>query len=433
MRPSRSRSIAVVASSTSALLLMLAPAFGQTSSEVEALQRQIEMLQQQLDDLRRQVEGRAAPPEETARGSERPPGGDAEVDATTAAAESSPEQAPPSRTGPTTGTDQVRLEISGQINRGVLLTDDGDRNDVFFVDNDNSSSRVRFVGKADLTDDVTIGSVIEVQIESNSTADVSQIEERNAGIDGFSQRKIEIIFGSDTYGQLSLGQGSTASDGTSEVDLSGTGVVGYSSVSDMAGGILFRDGGDLSAIAVGDAFSNFDGLGRDDRLRYDSPEIAGFIASASVIADERYDAALRYSRAFGGTEVQAAVAVADANDAFEQYAGSVSALTGGVSATFAAGLRDNDGRDEGTYLYGKVGYEFSAVALGRTAIAIDYYPGSDIGADGDDGRSFGAFVVQDLDAAATELYAGYRLYDLHRDDTDLDVINAVLTGARIKF
>ena len=154
MRPSRSRSIAVVASSTSALLLMLAPAFGQTSSEVEALQRQIEMLQQQLDDLRRQVEGRAAPPEETARGSERPPGGDAEVDATTAAAESSPEQAPPSRTGPTTGTDQVRLEISGQINRGVLLTDDGDRNDVFFVDNDNSSSRVRFVGKADLTDDV---------------------------------------------------------------------------------------------------------------------------------------------------------------------------------------------------------------------------------------------------------------------------------------
>jgi hypothetical protein len=48
-------------------------------------------------------------------------------------------------------------------------------------------------------------------------------------------------------------------------------------------------------------------------------------------------------------------------------------------------------------------------------------------------RGVGAFVVQNLDPVATELYFGYRHFDLSRDGADFDPINAVLTGARVKF
>ncbi len=68
------------------------------------------------------------------------------------------------------GKQGVKLTVSGQVNRGLLYVDNGDQDDLFHVDNDNSSTRVRFVGTGALTEDITVGSQIEVQFESNSTA-----------------------------------------------------------------------------------------------------------------------------------------------------------------------------------------------------------------------------------------------------------------------
>jgi hypothetical protein len=45
----------------------------------------------------------------------------------------------------------------------------------------------------------------------------------------------------------------------------------------------------------------------------------------------------------------------------------------------------------------------------------------------------GAYAVQNLEPVATEFYAGYRHFDLSRDGADFDPINAVLSGARVKF
>ena len=38
-----------------------------------------------------------------------------------------------------------------------------------------------------------------------------------------------------------------------------------------------------------------------------------------------------------------------------------------------------------------------------------------------------------LDAIATELYFGYRYHYVSRNDADFDPINAVLSGARLRF
>jgi hypothetical protein len=113
-------------------------------------------------------------------------------------------------------------------------------------------------------------------------------------------------------GKLSIGQGDTASNGTAEVDLSGTDLIGYSSVSDMAGGILFYNNTtqSLSTTKVGSAFSNMDGMSRDDRVRYDTPDFSGFYASSSFIADDAIDLAIRYSGKFPGFKLAGALAYA---------------------------------------------------------------------------------------------------------------------------
>lgn len=338
------------------------------------------------------------------------------------------------------GMDQVSLTISGQVNRGILVTDDGDETDVFFVDNDNSSTRIRLIGDARFNEDISVGSVIEVQFESNSTADVSQDDQRNVGANNFTERKLEVFADSKTYGRLWLGQGDTASNGSSEVDLSGTGVVGYSGIADFAGGIQFQEDGDLSGVTIGDTFSNLDGLSRDDRIRYDTPIVSGAKVSASAIADDRWDVALRYARElFGAHEFETAIAYADVDDDFDQVSGSVSLLLGdiipGANVTVAAGNRDFDegGRNDASFVYGKLGYLFSPFSIGETALAVDYYYGEDIDADGDESTSIGLVAVQNVDRIGTEVYAGIRNYDLDRGGADFDDVNGLLVGARVKF
>ena len=58
---------------------------------------------------------------------------------------------------------------------------------------------------------------------------------------------------------------------------------------------------------------------------------------------------------------------------------------------------------------------------------------NDSAAAGDEAKTYGAQFVQDLELWGTEIYGGYRNYALDRPGTSLDDIDAVLTGARVKF
>jgi len=70
-----------------------------------------------------------------------------------------------SREAPTvsSGNDNISLTVSGQINRGLMVVGDGEDSDYFNVDNDNSGSRVRFVGEARMNEDFKVGTVLEVE------------------------------------------------------------------------------------------------------------------------------------------------------------------------------------------------------------------------------------------------------------------------------
>ncbi len=352
-----------------------------------------------------------------------------------ATAPAAPEQAV------TSGNDKVNLAISGQVNRAVLFVDDGDRSRFFHVDNDNSSTRVRFIGSGRLNDDISAGTLIEVQFESNSSADIDIDQDGEVSANNFTERHLTLYFDSKRLGRLWLGQGDTASNGTSEVDLSGTAVIAYAGIEDLAGGISFKDATTQGKLVrINQAYSQFDGFSRRDRVRYDSPTFNGFKASTSFIQGDAWDVALRYSADYEnvGTRVAAAIAYGDGAQRFdlEQINGSFSLLhRSGVNFTFASGTQDLDARttDDPVFYYGKLGYQFTPFTFGKTALAIDYGINDDLAADGDEFASWGVFAVQNIDRIATELYAGFRSHELDRTGVSVDDINVGVAGARVKF
>ncbi len=408
----------------------------QQQVQIEAQARLLQSLQGQVDALARS----AAQATETADQASRA-ASQAAIQAAAAAQQASEQasQAQEPKRLVTSGKDSIKLSLSGQVNRGVLIADDGNNTHAFHVDNDNSSTRVRFVGTGNFNEDLSVGTQIEVQFESNSTSSINQFSSRGVGPNNFTERKLEFYVDSKRFGRVWVGQGDTASNGSAEVDLSGSGVISASKVNELAGGLIFSRAGAqplAGDVTVGRAYSNLDGLSRDDRIRYDTPSFRGLKLSASAIAGGRWDAAARYSAELLDTKLAAAVAYWE-RPGSHGVSGSVSGRhKSGVNLTFAAGNRDFNavGRNDSTFYYVKLGYlrKFFP-GFGNTALAVDYFQGDDQSATGDDSHSYGAFIVQNFDRIATEFYIGGRVYDLDRPGVPFDNIVAVLSGARIKF
>ena len=343
----------------------------------------------------------------------------------------------------TAGTVNAKVGLYGQVNRGVLVVDDGEKTRGHQVDNDNSSTRIGILGSANPGGDLEIGTRIEVQFESNSSSAISQIDNTDVGPDNFTKRWLDLYLKHDRFGKLFVGYGSTASDSTSEVDFSGTDVVGYASVSDAAGGFFWYDSslGELDFdTTIGNVFTDMDGLSRRNRIRYDSPSFYGLMAATSWINSGGGDVALKYASAFGDFKLAAQAAYANPGGTSKtldnQYNGSASILhTSGLNFTVSGGVQEykGDRDDNGTFLYGKLGYQLNVCPLGMTAFSVDGGLNNDIQQDGDDATTFGAQMVQNFTDWATEFYLGYRWWKLDRDAADYDNFNTLLTGFRVKF
>jgi len=405
----------VAAASIEERLEALEQLLQQEREKNEAQARTIEQLQNQLDAIERPAPG--------------------------AAVAAGQDAAAPAKPVVQSGNEKVKVQLYGQLNRGVLIADDGDSTKTYQVDNDNSSTRIGLLGSVKPDEGWGIGTKFEVEFESNSSSAVNQDEQNGVGGDSFNERWAE-IFVQSPYGKLSLGQGDTASNSTSEVDLSGTTVAGYSDLNAVAGGMFFYDDNskDLSGTKPKDVFSNFDGLSRDDRIRYDTPEWNGLSLATSAISGGGGDVALHYSYKNDQFKLAAATAYSNpggTSDTIDDTVnGSVSLLhSSGLNLTLAGGVRDlkDSDRDDPSFFYTKLGYRTSICKLGDTAFSIDYGSNDDVKVDGDEAESFGAQLVQYIDKWATEFYLSFRNYDLDRDNTDYEDVNALLSGLRVKF
>ncbi len=331
--------------------------------------------------------------------------------------------------------DKVMVNLYGQINMAVLGVDDGNQRETYIVDNDHSSSRFGLNAKTTALQGATLGGRAEFEYQNNPSNKVNQ---SNKSISGeLDERWLEAYVAFDNFGKLSLGQGDTASNNASEVDLSGTSVVGYSDIAAFAGGTLFYDktAKAYTSTSIGSVLDNLDGLSRKMRVRYDTPKLFGFTLSGSAVSNSGHDLALRYDLNQPAFDLQAAIAWSENDKKQKVFNGSASLLLDfGLNFTVAGGQKDFNStarKDDGEFLYGKIGYIFSAFSIGKTACSIDYGEYKNMAADSEKAKGSGLQLVQNVSAWNSEFYLGLRNHELDRTGTE--DIQAVMSGLRVKF
>lgn len=326
-------------------------------------------------------------------------------------------------------------KLSGHVNRLITSVDDGTQSRLFNADNVNSQTRFRFTGWQEFAPGFTAGINWEVGYTSNPSSGISMT---NRSVDAtFNERHAEAYLQTE-YGKLSFGQGDGAANGGMEVDLSGTTVIQYSSVTDIGGKFAFRNAAGFGP-TIDATTGNLDFESRYDRLRYDSPKFGPVSFSASfgnkgnndiyevaswlntdITGGHKLAAALGWSREQLGT--------AAGNE--DTVGGSVSFLANnGLNLTVAAGQSENDdpASRKKKYGYVKAGY-----TTGKHSFSVDYGRGEDFAAADDRSKSYGFGYVYAAQKWL-DLYAGVKQHQLDRTNASFDDISFVTAGVRLKF
>jgi hypothetical protein len=297
----------------------------------------------------------------------------------------------------------------------------------------------------------TIGSEIEIDLPSNADNGFND-ETSNAELagNGPAFRQADLFLKYDKIGKLSFGQGETASQILSQIDLSGTDLTGYYGGKDQGSSIFFYDTNfsRLSDSAGGDMMGYLNGNRRKDRFRYDTPRFLGWGVAISTFADQdqdlkntpAYDAALSYSGSAGDIDMAAAIGYAahpsdPENGDANVVNGSASVAYSGFSITLAAGNEQHSdgGYESKKFYYGKLGYAMEFWQIGQTALVIDYGKYSEVSQEEDKAKTMGIMFVQKIQDWSSEIYAGFRTQDMEHEGAEYDAVNALTVGTRINF
>lgn len=376
------------------------------------------------------------------------------------------------------GNRKVKLTVYGKVNQAVMFWDDGKEQNAYVVTNDASRTRMGFKGGAKINDDLSANFRLEIGWRSaNSKRD----NQGNAlGSDtGPDIRHAWWNLKSKKFGTVQVGWGPGASQEITEINLAGTGDAGkYSDVEDSGGGFFLAAKNSSGAFTGTGAVQWRHLIGRigsqpgeGDRrnvVMYETPEFAGFTASASWGGDDMWEMGLRFAKEFGHIEVEAGIAYMENTDSVDTQAshgcpsnantapgqhdakcsgigGSISVMDKktGVYGNFAGGwMKDDTVRyvsafnasgvdDEYKFWAAEVGIQQKWNSLGKTTVFGQYYSydggslsqsvassatnpinnGAAASIYGSEVEMWGLGVMQKIDAADMKLYALYRHYD----------------------
>ncbi len=424
-----------------AALVTAAPAVAQevSSADIDRMMAVIEAQQQQIDQMRAELNAMKA--ERASAAAPRPATATVAAVAAPAAAAAVAVAAPLDEDNRTeaqmvaegfTWVDQSgrSLTFSGQVNPAFNIVDDGLSTEAYIVDNDTSSTRLRFDVDA-LLDETTLGATIEIGASPNNSYDINQLASQTDA--DFNVRRAEVTVRNDRYGRFQLGKGSSAADDTAEYDLSMvSSSIMYAGVADIAGGIIFTDGTELvnygtaadpSYITIGDAFFDFD-PGQLARVRYDTPMFGPLQGSASYGENDQWAAAVTLGGDYGDWSgwtvgdftILAAASVYNSEDDSVDYAytasGSVLHDPTGLSLTLSTGGYMLDQGDDPVNYYAKLAWDTEIWDLGPTGFGIDYTRGENISEDGSEGTSYGIAALQKIERYDIDLYTQFRWYEL---------------------
>jgi hypothetical protein len=384
------------------------------------------------------------------------------------------------------GNRRMSLTVYGWVNKTIMHWNAPTRGleatsgTYLGLDNTNSATRFGFRGDAKVSPSVKAGYSILLDVASGArTATVSRADEDagagNAGADhAIRMRDANVWLESSNVGRVTLGR-LTGAGAVGVIDLGGIGNVAPATV--LTGNALtFANGVRLSQYMDGGADYGV----RQDGLRYDSPVFAGFTVSASIgetlraaapgavgrTQDGRvYGAQLRYAAEFSGVRVAAGIGHERVDDEALSFAGDNGRHTGGAlslmhaptglfaqanylrmqrttaalvtlegtSYNIQAGISQNFFGIGKTALYGEYARYSNDAALlaagGRPAVAPGVNSASDSRL-----SLWGVGITQDLDAAAMQLYAGYRSHQAREAVAGSQgTIGIFLAGARVNF
>lgn len=364
------------------------------------------------------------------------------------------------------GNRKVKLTVSGQVHTNVLFFDDGDESNAYITDNDNTSSRFRFVGSAKITGDWTAGFWIEVETEVASSNLVTQLsDDPNSAL---SIRHSVWWIENKDLGRITVGQTSPANDDIILADAAGAGPAAFAD--QLIGNALFfrRGDGVLTDLSSNLVTGGSLDTARRNLVRYDSPLFQGAKFVASWGEDDFWDVALWYANKIGDFKIVGGIGYAEDTDGFngslkiEEFKGSISVLhePSGLFGSFAFVNREPARVDVETLEY----YYFNGgivlpklVPVGKTVFYGEYANGQGFGSSAATATNpavvagtfdvgnvldaeltvYGFGFVQHVPAAELEVYALYKNLELDArtagGNLSLDDIDIVYTGARIKF
>lgn len=371
------------------------------------------------------------------------------------------------------GNRKVSLTVSGFVAQQLVIWDDGNESNVYVTDTGSVSigTHFAFSGKAQINSEWDAGFLIKIEAMNNDSLTVSQNSDEGVNAQGLLTTGTAGALGlesaywylrSSRLGRVSIGMQSSAADNQAILpDGSGSLVQANYVLYDVNGFQLRRNGaavggglgwGSLgnchSLNAYGGAFGDCDGV-PSNVVRYDSPTLAGFGMSASWGEDDVWALSGRYAGEFSGVKVAGAIAYHHSSDenasglvtnaaarnnggldiGHLQLGGYVEHVDSGLffygayfkgyndvtSSTVGNGRTNPD--SDGFYL--KSGLKRKFFTIGSSTIYGEYGQKDDAftaamfdaGVRNTELDHYGVGFVQNIDAAAMQLWVAWRHYE----------------------
>jgi hypothetical protein len=353
-------------------------------------------------------------------------------------------------------SDKVSLKVTGQFSTEMHVVDDGFSQRVRHSDANYSSSRFRFLADSKVNANLKVRGVAEIAMNDarNSASNAEGAAHGGRTTSGGSDvqtRKTELIFTHNQLGRVYMGAGSAGADGVMNINTHGV----YSSLPGFMGliasGIQFKeDKHTRSGLSLGGQFADLDFNSRQQRIRYDTPNIGGFMVTMSHSDDQTLEAALRFSGKALGSKIKAGAGIAHATgsgEAFEHQIGAQISMAhkSGIGFTMGcgfqkrntqvtvAGVQEQDNDRSGCHTQGHFKRKFNS--LGASTIVVEYDQKENMQNYGDVAKGIGVNFHQHITAAALEVWVKYSNFDVDREVGNAEVkgIDIVSLGTRMKF
>ena len=360
----------------------------------------------------------------------------------------------------------MEFKVSGQVNRAITVADNGNETDYSSVDSIGSNSRFRFTGNEKMANGMNVGFIYEMSVVQFGSTEFDIGKNSGGGDVNLDTRKIDIYLEGD-FGKVSFGKGDGAGYYANMMDYSETLYFGGGAWYTLySSGISFVDDNGNKLYRIGETNGVFNAVGRQERIRYDSPSIGGLVLSTSLDNGNAYELAARYHVDLPGAKLATGLSWVDTNDlnieasptngqpltpgsefkAKQVLSASASLLLdGGLNFTVSygngktdamanAGQANQEGYDA-TNLFGQVGY-----STGDHHFAVNYGETKDLIVEGTKGSQIGLAYVYDW-SSAVRLYSSYHLYSLDLPSSvktaegwgDANDISQLYAGIRVAF